>query len=202
MNLLLNKKPAYFCLLCTLLLAGCATPGDGGKSTDSAKRTAVKVTQTSRGALITSDERILFDTGKAEIKSNGKVFIDRVSKILKDKTKANVLVEGHTDNVGGEKANLQLSSNRANAVRSGLIQSGVDGKRITTKGLGMSQPVADNNTPEGRQSNRRTEILVIGETVENIGGTSLGDRLQEGLENFLKDPVQALKNVFGSTSEK
>jgi len=193
-----NKIVGAICLGFALLLSGCASKGGAGgeNATDSAKRAAVKVTQTPRGALITSDERVLFDTGKAVVKSDGKIFIDRVAKILKEKTKADVTVEGYTDNVGGEKANLQLSINRANAVRAGLIKAGIDGKRITSKGLGMSQPAASNNTPEGRQANRRTEILVVGETVENIGGSSLGDRLSEGFENFMNDPLGTISKVF------
>lgn len=193
-----SKVIAPVVVACFALLAGCATTsGKGDATTDSASRKAVKVTQTSKGALITSDERILFDTGKAEIKPDGKIFVERVSKILQEKTKANVTIEGHTDNVGSQAANQQLSERRANAVRAALIQTGVDGKRITAKGLGFSQPVGDNSTPEGRQSNRRTEILVIGETVENIGGASLGDQLQEGLTNFLKNAGEVMQRVFG-----
>lgn len=150
-----SKVIAPVVVACFALLAGCATTsGKGDATTDSASRKAVKVTQTSKGALITSDERILFDTGKAEIKPDGKIFVERVSKILQEKTKANVTIEGHTDNVGSQAANQQLSERRANAVRAALIQTGVDGKRITAKGLGFSQPVGDNSTPEGAVSHR------------------------------------------------
>jgi outer membrane protein OmpA-like peptidoglycan-associated protein len=194
-----NKIAGAIFLGFALFLSGCATTGSSGSAenaTDSSKRAAVKVTQTPRGALITSDERILFDTGKANIKSDGKVFIDRVAKILKEKTKADVTVEGYTDNVGSEKANLQLSVSRANAVRTALVQAGIDSKRITAKGFGMSQPAASNATPEGRQANRRTEILVVGETVENIGGSSLGDRLSEGFDKFMSDPLGTISKAF------
>lgn len=193
-----QKNSGVIVLAFAVLISGCASTGGGGggATSDSSKRTAVKVTQTSRGALITSDERILFDTAKAEVKADGKVFITRVAKILKEQTKADVIIEGHTDNVGSEKANMQLSTNRANAVRAGLIQAGVEEKRITSKGFGMSQPAANNTTPEGRQANRRTEILVVGETVEKIGGSTLSDRLSEGFENFLSDPLGTLKKAF------
>ncbi|WP_181373358.1 OmpA family protein [Massilia glaciei] len=197
MNYSLCKKNFYAILVgFTLLLSGCATTGAGGVATDSSKRTAVKVTQTAKGALITSDERILFDTGRADVKADGKIFVARVAKILKERTKADIVIEGHTDNIGGEKANLQLSASRADAVRTELIRAGIDGKRIAFKGFGPSQPSASNSTPEGRQANRRTEILVVGETVEKIGGASLGDRLSDGLENFLKDPLGTFKKVF------
>ena len=61
-----------------------------------------------------------------------------------------------------------------------------------------TKPIAENTTPEGRQANRRSEIVAVGESVENIGGTSLGDRLQEGLTNFLKNAADIVKSVFGS----
>ena len=71
--------------------------------------------------------------------------------------------------------------------RAGKGLDGCDGRRR----------LRSDTTPEGRQTNRRSEIVAVGESVENIGGTSLGDRLQEGFANFMKDPMGALKNVFG-----
>lgn len=180
-------------LSAAVFFAACATPGT---NTDASKRKAVKVTQTERGVVITSDERILFDSGKSNLKSEGQAYIDRVSQILKEKSKANVSVEGYTDNTGTAESNARLSDARAQAVKTALVKSGVDGKRVTAKGFGFSKPVADNATPEGRQMNRRTEIVLLGETIENVGGESLGDRLSEGFANFLKDPAGTLKNVF------
>ena len=77
-----NAKRRYVAIaVAGLILAGCASaPGNGkGTDTDSAKRNAVKVTQTTRGAQITSDDRILFDTGKSDVKQEGQVFIERVA---------------------------------------------------------------------------------------------------------------------------
>lgn len=179
-----------------VMLAGCASQNT--TTSDASKRKAVTVVQTPRGAMITSDERVLFDSGKSNIKAEGQVFIERVATILKEKTKANVSVEGHTDNTGTADLNMRLSEARAQSVRSALVKAGVDSKRITAKGLGFSNPVADNATPEGRLANRRTEILVLGEKLENIGGDSIGDRLSEGFANFMKDPAAALKNAFGN----
>ena len=178
-----------------VLISACA--GSSGMSADASKRKAVNVLQTSRGVVLSSDERVLFDSGRSAIKSEGQIYIDRVVIILKDKTKSNVVVEGYTDNVGSAEMNLRLSEARAQSVRSALVKAGVDAKRISAKGFGLSNPVADNSTPEGRQINRRTEILVLGEKVENIGGESLGDRLSEGFSNFMKDPAAALKSAFG-----
>lgn len=184
-----------------LVLAGCAGSGNGGDPAydKGGKSKPIKVTQNKRGVQITSDERVLFDSGRAEIKTDGAIYVQRVATILKTRTKANVEVAGHTDNVGGEALNQQLSVRRANAVREALIKQGVEAGRIKSQGYGMSQPVADNNTPQGRQANRRTEILILGETEANIapeGG--LADQLGAGLEKFLKDAGEFMKNAFGS----
>jgi len=197
----MKKLMSCVVLASVLVLAGCAGSGNGNDPAydKGGKSKAIKVTQTKRGVQITSDERVLFDSGKAEIKADGVVYIQRVATILKTKTKANVEVAGHTDNVGGEALNQQLSVRRANAVREALVKQGVEAGRIKAQGYGMSQPVADNNTPQGRQANRRTEILVLGETEANIspeGG--LADQLGAGLDKFLKDAGEFMKNAFGS----
>jgi len=197
------KRRCVVIAVAGIVLAGCAnTSGNGkGTDTDSAKRNAVKVTQTSRGAQITSDDRILFDTGKADVKKEGLVFIERVATILKEKTKANVTIEGYTDNVGAAALNQSLSERRATSVKQALVAKGVAATRISATGFGMNKPVGDNNTAEGRQANRRTNIIVLGESVENIGGASLGDQLSEGLNEFLKSAGEVMSKVFGSDTK-
>ena len=196
-HILMKKTTGLlFSLFFSSLLIGCASQNT--MTSDASKRKAVTVVQTPRGAMISSDERVLFDSGKSNVKQEGQVFIDRVATILKEKTKANVTVEGHTDNTGAADLNMRLSEARAQSVKSALVKAGVDSKRITAKGFGFSNPVADNASPEGRMANRRTEILVLGEKIENLGGDSIGDRLSEGFANFMKDPAAALKNAFGS----
>jgi outer membrane protein OmpA-like peptidoglycan-associated protein len=202
-NSMINLFGKSICTALAVILVGCAAPasksGNGAEdaNSDSARRNAVVVTQTAEGALITTDERILFDVGSAVIKPEGEVFLQRVAKIANEKTKAQISIKGHTDNAGTPVANLALSERRAQATRASLIKAGVDAKRIIAKGYGLTMPIASNTTPEGRQANRRSEIVAVGESVENIGGTSLGDKLQEGFANFLKDPMGTLKNVFG-----
>jgi outer membrane protein OmpA-like peptidoglycan-associated protein len=71
-----------------------------------------------------------------------------------------ILLEGHTDNVGSESYNLELSANRAEAVYKALINRGVDAGRLDYKGFGFSRPAGSNDTPEGRSRNRRTEVLI------------------------------------------
>ena len=71
-------------------------------------------------------------------------------------------IGGHTDNIGAAADNQKLSANRAESVRNYLLQNGVDSKRLSAKGYGATQPIADNNNEEGRAKNRRTEIKVVG----------------------------------------
>ncbi len=210
--------PFAACMVLTLL-ASCAAPGGSGSTNapggpdpnyDAAgKQRAVKVTQTARGAQITIDDRVLFDFGKAVVKPEGLVLFERVADLLNKTTAHKVLVEGHTDNVGTPASNMLLSEQRAAAVKQGLVAKGVPATRIEAKGLGLTQPVADNNTAEGRQANRRAEIIVLGETVEKITGSSsptaaasLGDQLASGLDRFLKNAGEFITNVFGGSKKE
>ena len=99
-----------------LIFSGCAAPptaaptGEDPNYDKAGRVNAVKVVQTARGVQITSDERVLFETGKSDIRSEANVFIDKVATILKTRTKANVLVEGHTDNVGSAVFNQHFRS--------------------------------------------------------------------------------------------
>jgi outer membrane protein OmpA-like peptidoglycan-associated protein len=87
--------------------------------------------------------------------------IDKLSDFLEKHPDRNVLIEGHTDNVGKADFNMFLSQRRADAVRTALLERGVSAGRITTKGYGESYPVAGNKTAAGRQQNRRVEIVVL-----------------------------------------
>jgi outer membrane protein OmpA-like peptidoglycan-associated protein len=128
----------------------------------------LKIKQVARGVQITGDDKVLFDTGKAEIKSEGQGFVVLLAKALNERTKANVLVEGHTDNVGSAAYNQSLSEQRATSIKQALVARGVSEARIQSAGLGMTTPVADNSTAEGRQANRRTDVIVLGEKVETM----------------------------------
>ena len=72
-----------------------------------------------------------------------------------------ILIEGHTDNVGSAALNMRLSLSRAEAVKTYLTERGIDGERIIAKGYGLTQPVAPNTTPQGRQKNRRVEFTIL-----------------------------------------
>jgi outer membrane protein OmpA-like peptidoglycan-associated protein len=80
---------------------------------------------------------------------------------LKQKANWNLVLDGHTDNVGDEDANLLLSKNRVEAVKSYLISKGISENRIKVNYFGETKPIADNNTSEGRQKNRRVEFKIV-----------------------------------------
>lgn len=108
-------------------------------------------------------ENVLFDTGKATLKPSSNKTLDELVELLKLKTTLVIEIGGHTDNVGKKEFNLQLSKSRANAVRNYIIKKGISANRVIAKGYGDTKPVAANNSEEGRQQNRRTEVNIIKE---------------------------------------
>lgn len=114
--------------------------------------------QTNRGLVMTLSD-VLFDTGRATLKRGADRDLDRLAQALKDNANTRVLIEGHTDSVGGDDYNLALSQKRAESVADALQMRGVPADRYQAKGLGKDFPVASNATAEGRQQNRRVEIV-------------------------------------------
>ena len=101
-----------------------------------------------------------FEFGTSEPTTASRATIDNLAVILRAYPSATILLVGHTDNTGDAGANQQLSQARADAVKSLLVQGGVADARIATQGLGAEQPIASNDTDEGRALNRRTELVV------------------------------------------
>ena len=102
-----------------------------------------------------------FETGKATLQPDAFKVVDELVEFLKRKDDEKIEVGGHTDNVGKPEANMILSTNRANTVRAYLLTKGISPERVTAKGYGMTVPIAENTTAEGRSLNRRTEVKVI-----------------------------------------
>ena len=117
--------------------------------------------ETQRGLVISLSD-ILFDVGRSVVKPGSQANIERIAVVLRQYPQHQILVEGHTDATGSEEFNLRLSQDRASAVRSALVAGGVDASKISAEGFGESQPVASNDTPAGRQQNRRVEIVIVG----------------------------------------
>ncbi len=108
-------------------------------------------------------QHIYFDVGKATLRSESFKSLDNLAELLKVKDEMVIEIAGHTDNTGDKNANLRLSQARAEAVRDYLIKKGIAPSRIIARGYGDTQPVATNDTEEGRQMNRRVEIRIIKE---------------------------------------
>jgi OOP family OmpA-OmpF porin len=105
-------------------------------------------------------DNVLFDFDKTAIKPDGAKILDRLVQFLNENPARKVELEGHTDWIGTEKYNQGLSERRAASVMNYLTQKGIDAGRITTRGFGEAQPIADNKTREGRAKNRRVEVKV------------------------------------------
>jgi outer membrane protein OmpA-like peptidoglycan-associated protein/Tol biopolymer transport system component len=106
-------------------------------------------------------KNIFFDVNKYALKEESTTELDNVFMLLRDNPTLKIQINGHTDNVGKINDNMVLSNNRAQAVVSYLIRKGIDPARLTFKGFGPNEPVADNSTEAGRAQNRRTELKVI-----------------------------------------
>lgn len=106
-------------------------------------------------------DNVYFDFGKYTLRPESFKELDELFSYLKLKTEMKIEIAGHTDNVGKDVDNLKLSQQRAEAIRQYLIKKGITPARITAKGYGATQPIADNTTDEGRQKNRRTEVRIL-----------------------------------------
>ena len=126
----------------------------------------VTIVETAMGTRITFSSGILFDPGKAELKDESKEIIEKVFELYIKNTKNNIVIKGHTDNKPIKNAvfpsNWELSTGRAGAVARYVLDKGLlSSDRITTAGYAETQPIAPNDTTEGRAKNRRVEIWVL-----------------------------------------
>ena len=126
-------------------------------------------TDTPRGLVVDMGD-VLFDLGKSDIRPEGREALAKLTGIVINYPSLKLTIEGHTDNLGNPESNQALSLQRANAVRDYLVSQGLNTDSLSAEGLGENNPVADNDTPEGRQKNRRVEIIVSGEVI----GTKIG----------------------------
>lgn len=125
----------------------------------------VTIKRETRGVLIELQDNILFDSGEAKLKEDSIPLLKKISGLLKQFSNE-VIVEGHTDNLpinkGYYQSNWELSTDRANkVVRYFIEKEGLDGKRFQAVGLGEYRPIDTNDTPQGRQKNRRVNILLV-----------------------------------------
>lgn len=124
---------------------------------------------TDEGTVLTLEEPILFDFDSAELKSGSREALDDVAEVLAFYEGAPVQVVGHTDDQGDRDYNLELSQDRADAVVAGLVERGIPADRLEAEGRAFDEPVASNDTEEGRAQNRRVEVLIVGVTPPDDG---------------------------------
>lgn len=131
---------------------------DGLKNVKSEFKDAV---QTAEGIKFTLSADLLFPTNSSYLTEQAKVELDKLSKVLKQQHTKRIRIDGYTDATGTENYNVWLSEKRAASVKKYLEDAGIATSRMVTKGYGPANPVGDNRTPEGRQKNRRVEVLIL-----------------------------------------
>lgn len=130
-----------------------------GKQGQSQKLDIVLEPITSKKTVVLNN--VFYETGLYKLKAESKTELDRLLRFLQANPTIKLEVSGHTDNVGADASNLDLSQKRANEVVNYLVAAGIDKARLKAKGYGATMPIADNGTEEGRAKNRRTEIMIV-----------------------------------------
>ena len=130
---------------------------------------------TARGLIVNMSD-VLFDTAKSSLRPLAREKLAKVAGIVSGHPGLRLDVEGHTDSVGGDDYNQQLSEQRGESVRAYLTDQGMAAGSVTAKGFGKTQPVASNDTAEGRQLNRRVELVISGEVIGTEIGTPIASR--------------------------
>jgi outer membrane protein OmpA-like peptidoglycan-associated protein len=110
--------------------------------------------------LTLKEDSVLFDTGKASLTAKAKANLDKLLPVFNEYSDTNIEIFGYTDSTGSPEFNLTLSQKRAESVKNYLISKGLVASRFKTTGLGIEQPIATNDTPEGRSQNRRVEFAI------------------------------------------
>jgi outer membrane protein OmpA-like peptidoglycan-associated protein len=106
-------------------------------------------------------KNIFFESNKYDLKPESQVELDKLVQLMQENPTLKIQIEGYTDNIGNKADNIHLSENRAKAVVNYLLSKGIAASRLTAKGFGETNPVAGNDTEEGRAQNRRTELKVV-----------------------------------------
>jgi len=116
--------------------------------------------KTDRGMVLTLGD-VLFATGKAKLNPRANSSLDKLVTFLQANPDRSISIEGHTDSTGADQYNQVLSERRAIAVKNALVEKGIDLNRVSARGFGETVPVASNDTPLGKQQNRRVEIVIL-----------------------------------------
>jgi outer membrane protein OmpA-like peptidoglycan-associated protein len=141
-----------------------------------AQFSAILQTRDTVRGLVVNMSDVLFDTAKSSLRPLAREKLAKVAGIVSGHPGLRLDVEGHTDSVGGDEYNQRLSEQRGASVRDYLTQEGMAPGSVTTRGFGKTQPVASNDTAQGRQRNRRVELVISGEIIGTEIGTPIAAR--------------------------
>lgn len=163
----MNKLFLILAVLVTVL-SGCATPPYTNKDLRDIFTTRGLETKEKEEGLVVFLPGVFFESGKADLTPEANAKLVEIAGVLNDPLvgERDLVLEGHTDSVGDDKSNQELSERRAQAVYDGLLAGKVNAKRMSTKGYGEKYPLAENTkpdgspNPEGQAKNRRVEVLV------------------------------------------
>ncbi|OQX81897.1 MAG: hypothetical protein B6D56_01025 [Candidatus Omnitrophica bacterium 4484_70.1] len=159
------------------------------------KNKQVRVSMENKGLVITFVAEVLFDSGKAELRKDSLPILDKVVRVLKEEVPHhNIGIEGHTDNqpikYSKWKSNWELSAHRALSVLHYLESKGISPKRLSARGYGEYHPIASNDTPEGRQLNRRVEIVILPQEVKRVRKVPLRKMRKQREEKIYKEELK------------
>lgn len=110
--------------------------------------------------LVLNENAVRFDTNKSSLTATAKANLDKLVKVFNEYPDTDIVIYGYTDSTGAADYNLKLSGERANAVKNYLASKGLNSSRFNVTGLGIADPIATNDTPEGRSQNRRVEFAI------------------------------------------
>jgi outer membrane protein OmpA-like peptidoglycan-associated protein len=156
------------------------------------------IQQAERGVEIFLPSSALFEVGKSTLSiAEAGPYLDRVAHLVTTKSDKAIVLEGHADSVGSMESNQKLSEERAAAIGKALISRGVPEQRVQTAGFSSRRPVASNSTEDGRRLNRRVEVVLLDEKVENVTAgepagafASAWDQLKTLIEQGVVKPVE------------
>jgi outer membrane protein OmpA-like peptidoglycan-associated protein len=162
--------PVAVVVLGLLSLSGCASkPEVVVAPVAAAAKAVISIDQTPRGVQIPLPNTVLFQFGKADLNETAAApYLDKIAVLLKTKSTKQIAIECHTDNVGSLPSNQAISLARAKSVQSALLARGVPQERLQAEGFAFQRPVVSNSNEEGRALNRRVDIIILDEKVENI----------------------------------
>lgn len=152
-----------------MALSGCASKPEVVATPVAAPKAVISIDQTPRGVQIPLPNTVLFQFGKADLNEAAAApYLDKIAVLLKTKSSKQIAIEGHTDNLGSLPSNQAISLARAKSVSTALLARGVPQERLQSEGFAFQRPVVSNSNEEGRAMNRRVDIIILDEKVENI----------------------------------